>query len=417
MLRRRCSLCVATARNARLKGAGAQCDVFLGVWRSAGIGWAAPRVQDGARVAQRATCIGRMHIRCVSTASAPTADLGGPYALSGADVEAAHLRIQGQPHYRWTPVMRSSFFETRLEHLVGRRIELFFKCEHLQATGSFKIRGALNAVLALPEHVRRFGVVTHSSGNHGQALALAARVCGIQATVVVPSNAPPVKVAAIKDYGAQVVFCEPTLAEREAIALRVCSQSGGTMIPPFDSATVMAGQGTVGLEMCQDVEGLDALVIPISGGGLIGGIAVAAQHASNGHVLVFGAEPQGADDAFQSKQAGRLTPHSRPPSATICDALRVNQLGDLCWPIVRDMVQQVFLVSDSQCLNAMRHIYGRMKQVVEPAGAVALAGLFAPRGVEQLQTRPQIRRVCVLFCGGNLDMDAPLPWLSVPNST
>jgi len=337
---------------------------------------------------------------------------GGTYALRGSDVEDAHRRLQNQPHYWRTPVLRSSFFERRLEQRVGRHIELFFKAEHLQATGSFKIRGALNALLSLPESARGCGVVTHSSGNHGQALALAARVCGTKARVVVPHNTPSVKVDAIRSYGAEVVFCEPTLAAREATTSKISSEEGASIVPPFDSAAVMAGQGTVGLEMCQDIEGLDAVVIPISGGGLIGGISIAVKHWSGGRVCVFAAEPEGADDAFHSFQAGRITPHCHPPSATICDSLRANQLGQVCWPVIRDFVEQIFLVSDSQCIDAMRDTYGRMKQVVEPAGALAMASLLTPAGVAKLQAEPHIKRICVLMCGGNLDLSLPLPWLS-----
>lgn len=337
------------------------------------------------------------------------------FAISFSDVEAAHTRLRASPKYRRTPVLRSTALEEVLERLVGRRVELFFKCEHLQATGSFKIRGALNALLSLPDEVRCKGVVTHSSGNHGQALALAANLCGVAGTVVIPTNAPPVKVSAIRAYGAKVVFCEPNLNARLAACEKVVAETGATVVPPYDHETVMAGQGTCGLEMVQDIEAVDAIVIPVSGGGLISGCTVAAKGASDGKVLVFGAEPLGADDAAQSKQAGKVIAHSHPPSATFCDALRINRLGDLCWPVIRDLVEDILVVPDGQCTETMRLIYERMKQVVEPSGAVATASLFTPGGVAALRSRPEVKRVGVLLCGGNLDLMEPMPWAPRPS--
>eukprot|EP00747_Dinoflagellata_sp_TGD_P188380 gnl/TRDRNA2_/TRDRNA2_47305_c0_seq1.p1 gnl/TRDRNA2_/TRDRNA2_47305_c0~~gnl/TRDRNA2_/TRDRNA2_47305_c0_seq1.p1 ORF type:complete len:672 (-),score=125.46 gnl/TRDRNA2_/TRDRNA2_47305_c0_seq1:21-2006(-) len=337
------------------------------------------------------------------------------FAISFADVEAAHARLKASPKYRRTPVLRSTALEEVLERLVGRRVELFFKCEHLQATGSFKIRGALNSLLSLPEEVRCKGVVTHSSGNHGQALALAAQLCGVKGKVVVPHNAPPVKVAAIQAYGAEVIFCEPNLKARLAACDKVVAETGATVVPPYDHETVMAGQGTCGLEMVQDIEGVDAIVIPVSGGGLISGCAVGAKGASDGKVLVFGAEPLGADDAAQSKQAGKVIAHAYPPSATFCDALRVNKLGDRCWPVIRDLVEDILVVPDGQCTETMRLVYERMKQVIEPSGAVATASLFTPSGVAALRARPELKRVGVLLCGGNLDLMEPMPWAPKPS--
>eukprot|EP00927_Polykrikos_kofoidii_P051177 TRINITY_DN44981_c0_g1_i1.p1 TRINITY_DN44981_c0_g1~~TRINITY_DN44981_c0_g1_i1.p1 ORF type:complete len:689 (+),score=96.94 TRINITY_DN44981_c0_g1_i1:77-2068(+) len=343
-------------------------------------------------------------------------DAGGEtYSFGFADVQAAHKLLQSQPRYQRTPTLRCLSIEEMLEKTVGRKIELFFKCEHLQATGSFKIRGALNAVLSLPEAVRRKGVITHSSGNHGQGIALAAQLSGIPATIVVPRNTPATKIAAVRGYGADIVYCEPTLKDREEVCARVSAETGRTFISSGDCPVVMAGQGTVSLEMCEDVEALDAIVIPISIGGLIGGCAVAAHGASRGRKMtVFAAEPLGADDAWQSKRAGHVVSHSYPPSATICDALRINKLGKHNWPIVRDLVEDVFVVPDGQCVETMKLIYSRMKQAIEPSGAIATASLFTPAGVAALRSRPEIRRVCVLLCGGNLDLDDPLPWAPKP---
>jgi len=334
------------------------------------------------------------------------------HAMRYADVVAAHHRIQGQPHFWRTPMLRCGSLEKKLEEQIGRRVALHFKCEHLQAGGSFKIRGALNSVLSLPGEVAHKGVVTHSSGNHGQALALAAKIAGIPATVVVPQNAPKVKVAAIEAYGASVVFCHPTLAAREEACQKIIDRAGSALVPPFDSASVMAGQGTPALEMFEDVaDGLDAIVIPISGGGLIGGCAVAAHGKSNGRTMVYAAEPSGANDAYLSKNAGHPVAHALPPSATICDALRINQVGELNWPILRDLVQQVLLVDDDKIIELMFFIYERMKQVVEPSGAIATAALFTPEGLRLLRNEAHISSVGILLCGGNLDLGVALPWV------
>eukprot|EP00929_Paragymnodinium_shiwhaense_P108090 TRINITY_DN74410_c0_g1_i1.p1 TRINITY_DN74410_c0_g1~~TRINITY_DN74410_c0_g1_i1.p1 ORF type:complete len:651 (+),score=104.72 TRINITY_DN74410_c0_g1_i1:64-2016(+) len=338
----------------------------------------------------------------------------GSFVIGLDDVKAAQERLKSQPRFRRTPMLRCTAIEDELCQLVGRKISLFFKCEHLQATGSFKIRGALNSILALPQAAREKGVVSHSSGNHGQALALAARLCGIPAHVVVPHNAPATKVAAMRGYGAELHFCEPTLAAREGMCTSLVEMTGCALVPPYNMETVMAGQGTLAAEMMEDEPSLDAIVIPISGGGLISGCAVAASSLSEGRTRVFGAEPAGADDAWHSKRAGYVVAHTHPPSATICDALRINQVGDKCWPIIRDIVQDIFVVPDSQCIETMRLIYGRMKQVIEPAGAVATAALFTPAGVAMLRENKEISRIGVLICGGNLDIDMPLPW--VPSS-
>ena len=276
-------------------------------------------------------------------------------------VYEAAARIAGFVHR--TPVMTCS----TLDHLAGR--DLHFKCENLQKVGAFKYRGATNAVRKLTDEEAAKGVVTHSSGNHAQALALAARVRGIPAYIVMPRTAPLVKMNAVEGYGGIVTLCEPTLEAREAAAVEVVARTGGTLIPPFDHADVIAGQGTAALELLEDVPDLDAIIAPVGGGGLLSGCAIAAQGIRPA-IRVFGAEPLGADDAARSKAAGKFIPQTAPN--TIADGL-LTSLGTLTWPIVRDRVERVFTVTDDQIRAAMRLVWERMKLIVEPSGAVGLA--------------------------------------------
>lgn len=305
------------------------------------------------------------------------------------DVLAAAERIA--PYVHETPIVTSRSLDAR----AGRAV--FLKCENLQRVGAFKLRGAMNAVLALPQAERARGVVTHSSGNHGQALALAARIAGIPAHVVVPRGAPAVKVAAIEGYGARIVPCDPTLAARQETARAVMDATGATLIPPYDHRDVIAGQGTVALEILDQVPELDAIIAPVGGGGLIAGIAtvVAAKRPS---LRVVGAEPAGADDAARSKAAGQRLPQLDP--RTIADGLRTS-LGELTWPIVRDRVSAIVTVEDSEIVSAMRLCFERAKLVVEPSGAVSLAAALG-RDVAGA-------RVACVLSGGNVDL-ASLPF-------
>lgn len=312
------------------------------------------------------------------------------YAADLADIRAAHSRIAAVIHR--TPVMTS---ET-LDAVSGRR--LFFKCENLQRVGAFKYRGASNAVLSLAPEQARLGVVTHSSGNHAQALALAARIAGIAAHVVMPRNAPEVKRRAVEGYGARVIACEPTLESREVTAAAVIAETGATMIPSYDDPRVIAGQGTVALELLEQAGPLDVVMAPLGGGGLLSGIALASREASP-TTRIIGAEPSGADDAWRSKQAGSLTGHSPGKPATIADGL-LTTLGAYTWPVVRDVVDRIVVVDDDAIRRAMHLLWERMKLVVEPSGAVPLAAALS----ESFRDVPG-ERVGIVISGGNVDID------------
>ena len=307
------------------------------------------------------------------------------YAVDLPAIREAAVRIAGVVHR--TPVMTCA----TLDQLAGRR--LFFKCENLQKVGAFKYRGATNAVLKLTDAQAARGVVTHSSGNHAQALALAARVRGIPAYIVMPRTAPLVKKNAVEGYGGIVTLCEPTLEARESAAAALVAQTGGTLIPPFDHADVIAGQGTAALELLEDIPDLDAIIAPVGGGGLLSGCAIAAEG-----IRVFGAEPLGADDAARSKAAGQLLPQTGPN--TIADGL-LTSLGHLTWPIVRDRVERIFTVSDDQIRAAMRLVWERMKLIVEPSGAVGLAVALS----EEFRSLPHLGKVGIILSGGNVSLD------------
>ena len=278
---------------------------------------------------------------------------------------------------------------------------LHFKCENFQKVGAFKMRGALNAILSLPEAVRARGVVTHSSGNFAQAVALAARLSGIPAHIVMPSNSPVVKRRAVEGYGGQVVLCEPTLAARESTAAAIVESTGGELLHPFDQDEVIAGQGTVGLELFEQVAGLQAVVVPIGGGGLISGIALAMREL-NPRVRIFGAEPSGADDAARSKQAGEWLLQTAPD--TIADGL-LTSLGERTWPVVRDVVEDIFVVDDREIRHATRLILERMKILVEPSAATVLAAVLRP----EFKALTSLQEVGLVLSGGNVDLDKS-PW-------
>ena len=307
------------------------------------------------------------------------------YAVDLQAIREAAVRIAGVVHR--TPVMTCA----TLDQLAGR--SLYFKCENLQKVGAFKYRGATNAVLKLTDAEAARGVVTHSSGNHAQALALAARVRGIPAYIVMPRTAPLVKKNAVEGYGGIVTLCEPTLEARESAAAALVAQTGGTLIPPFDHADVIAGQGTAALELLEDVPDLDAIIAPVGGGGLLSGCAIAAAG-----LRIFGAEPLGADDAARSKAAGQLLPQTGPN--TIADGL-LTGLGELTWPIVRDRVEGIFTVTDDQIRAAMRLVWERMKLIVEPSGAVGLSVALS----EEFRSLPNLGKVGIILSGGNVNLD------------
>jgi threonine dehydratase/serine racemase len=309
------------------------------------------------------------------------------------DVHAAARRIEGVA--RRTPIETSR----TLDQMAGR--ELFFKCENLQRVGAFKIRGATNMIGNLSDQEAARGVVTQSSGNHGQAVALAAALRGIPAHVVMPENSLAVKIQAVAGYGANVVLCEPTLAARELGAERLLAETGAAYIPPYDHIEIVAGQATATLELLEQVEGLEAVVAPVGGGGLASGACVAAA-GIDPSIRVIGAEPLGADDAARSLAAGRLIPQTRPD--TIADGLR-SSLGEVTWAILSRDLDRVVTVTEAEIIAAMRLVWERMKLVIEPSAAVAVAVVLG----EEFRTLDGLRRVGVILSGGNMDLDS-LPW-------
>ena len=307
------------------------------------------------------------------------------------DLLAAAARIA--PHAHVTPVLRA----TSLDAIAG--CSLHFKAEHLQRAGAFKFRGACNAVWSLPDEVAARGVVTHSSGNHGGALALAARTRGIPCHVVVPDNAVRAKLVAIEAYGATLHRCAPTIAAREAACVEVQAQTGAELVHPYTDPRVIAGQGTAAMELLNAVGPLDVLMVPVGGGGLTSGTAIAARTLAP-ECRVFAAEPSGAAETFLSLQRGERVTDFVPD--TICDGLR-GTLGAPNFELLRDHAVEVLTVDDADTVTAMRLLMQRMKQLVEPSSAIALAAILAHR------ERFVGLRVGVILSGGNVDLDA-LPW-------
>jgi threonine dehydratase len=302
------------------------------------------------------------------------------------DVRAAAERLRGLAHA--TPIATSR----TLDALAGR--ELFLKCENLQRGGAFKFRGAYNMISQLPEEVRRRGLLAGSSGNHAQGVALAARLLGAPAVICMPSDAPAVKVAATRGYGAEVVFYDRFTQEREALVQQLAEERSLTIVPPYDHPRIMAGAGTAALELVEAVPDLDALVAPIGGGGLIAGSAIAA-HGLRQAIRVIGVEPADADDTRRSLEAGQRTRIA--PPGTIADGLRVPIPGALTFPIVQRHVAEVVTVSDAEILDAVRFALLRLKLVIEPSGAVPLAAALAGR------LPAGARRVGIIISGGNID--------------
>jgi threonine dehydratase len=303
-----------------------------------------------------------------------------------SEIQAAHHRIQ--PFIHRTPIFTSS----AINEMAG--CELFFKCENFQKVGAFKARGAANAVLKLTDEQKAKGVATHSSGNHAAALARAAKVAGIPAYIVMPSNSPEIKKKAVKSYGGEIIECEPNLKARETILERVVKKTGATFIPPYDFMDVIEGQATCALELLEDQDNLDIIMTPVGGGGLLGGTALTA-HYLNPKIEIIAGEPKGADDAFQSFHAGKIIPQSGPN--TIADGL-LTSLGKLNFELIQKYVTDILLASDPQIIEAMRLIYERMKIVIEPSCAVPLAALLAN------QDRFRGKKVGIILSGGNVDL-------------
>jgi threonine dehydratase len=307
-------------------------------------------------------------------------------------VLAAHERIR--PHIHRTLVLTSS----RLDEANGS--SLFFKCENFQKIGAFKARGATNAVFSLDDAIARCGVATHSSGNHGAAVARAAKLRGVPAHIVMPSNSAKVKIRAVESYGAHVVFCEPTEEAREAICADVITKTGATLIHSFENPDVIAGQGTAAVELLEDVPDLDLVMCPIGGGGLLAGTAVAAK-SMRPNIKVIAAEPENTDDAAQSFRAGRVIRTEK--KFTIADGLRTN-VGEPNFAIIKCNVDDIVTVSEEAIASAMRTIWETMKIIVEPSAAVPYAA------IQEGKIDVAEKRVGIILTGGNVDLDA-LPWM------
>jgi threonine dehydratase len=317
-------------------------------------------------------------------------------AVSYADVAAAARRLAG--HARRTPVMTSRQVDERTG------CQAFFKCENLQRIGAFKFRGAFNAIARLTPEQRSRGVLAYSSGNHAQAVALAAKLLGSSAVIVMPQDAPQVKLAATRGYGAEVVTYDKHATVREELSRRIAQERGLTLIPPYDHVDIVAGQGTAAKELIEDVGPLDYLFVCVGGGGLIAGCAIAADALSPG-CKVIGVEPQAGDDATRSFKTKTLQKVHNPD--TIADGARTPYLGDINFPLVLRYVHDMVTVDDRQLLQAMLYLWERMKIIVEPTGALSIAALF-----ERKVTVPQGARVGVILSGGNVDVRDVCGWLS-----
>jgi len=307
--------------------------------------------------------------------------------LTFEDVEAAARRLADWIHR--TPVITCRSFDDA----VGASV--FFKCENLQRAGSFKIRGALNKLLTLSAAERRRGVVSFSSGNHAQGVALAARLVATSAVIVMPTDAPSLKVAATRHYGAEIVFYDRQREDREAIATEIARQSGRVVVPPYDDYAIMAGQGTAAIELLRDVPSLDALLTPVGGGGLLAGCSTVAKALAPG-VRLYGVEAETANDTWLSFQKGERV--RIPPPPTIADGIRNLSPGELTFPILRKHVEEILLVSDEAIREAVGFLLFRAKLLVEPTGAVPAAALLA--GKLPLERGA---RVGVVLSGGNID--------------
>ena len=298
-----------------------------------------------------------------------------------------------QPYVHRTPVLTCS----SLDDLASA--ELYFKCENFQKVGAFKFRGACNAVFSLSDEEANRGVATHSSGNHAAALALAARLRGVPAYVVMPSNSSRAKVAAVAGYGAQISYCEPTGPGRQQTMAPVLEKTGAAFIHPSNDPLVIAGQGTATLELLGEVPGLDLVMAPVGGGGLLSGTALAV-HGLSPQTRVIAAEPEGADDAYRSLREGRIVPSLNPQ--TVADGL-LTSLGDNTFPIIQRHVEQIVTVSEGAIVAAMRHVWERMKIVIEPSAAVPVGAL--------LEKKVDLSglRIGIILSGGNVDLEK-LPW-------
>jgi threonine dehydratase len=306
-------------------------------------------------------------------------------------IRAAHQRIR--PYVHRTPVLTNSWLNDACS------ATLFFKCENFQKVGAFKARGATNAVFALDDETAQRGVATHSSGNHGAAVARAAKLRGVPAHIVMPSNSAKVKIRSVESYGAHVVFCEPTEESREIQCAEVINKTGATLIHSFENEHVIAGQGTAAMELLEDVPDLDVIMCPVGGGGLLSGTAIAAR-SIRPQITVIAVEPENADDAAQSFRSGRRLVTKK--KFTIADGLRTN-IGEPNFAIVQQYVDDIVTVSEEAIVSAMRTIWETMKIVIEPSAAVPYAA------IQESKIDIGGKRVGIILTGGNVDLDA-LPW-------
>jgi len=308
-------------------------------------------------------------------------------------IRAADQRIRSYIHR--TPVLTNSWLNDAC------RAFLFFKCENFQKVGAFKARGATNAVFALDDETAQRGVATHSSGNHGAAVARAAKLRGISAHIVMPSNSAKVKIRAAEGYSAQVVFCEPTEESREIKCAEVINKTGATLIHSFENEHVISGQGTAAMELLEDITDLDVIMCPVGGGGLLSGTAIAAK-SMRPQIKVIGVEPENADDAAQSFRAGRRLVTEK--KFTIADGLRTN-IGEPNFAIIQQYVDDIVTVSEEAIVSAMRTIWETMKIVIEPSAGVPYAAIM------ENKIAVSGKRIGIILTGGNVDLDA-LPWMT-----
>ncbi|MEJ8819320.1 pyridoxal-phosphate dependent enzyme [Lacibacter sp. H407] len=313
-------------------------------------------------------------------------------SISKSDIEQAHERIK--PFIHQTPVLTC----TTINQLAGA--ELFFKCENFQKIGAFKIRGGMNAVLSLPKEQVANGIATHSSGNHAQAIAFAARQVGTKAYIVMPNTSPAVKVNAVKGYGAEITFCEPNQQARETALQEIVDRTGAAFVHPYNDEQVITGQATCAKELLEEIPSLDCLLAPVGGGGLLSGTSLSAHYFSP-TTKVFAGEPEGAADAVLSFRSGKI--ETAPYINTIADGL-LTKLGDKTFPIIREHVTDILTVSDDEIIAALRLIYERMKIIIEPSCAVPFAALLKNKELFAG------KRVGIILSGGNVDLQKLGEW-------
>lgn len=315
-------------------------------------------------------------------------------SITKEQIEQAHERIK--PFIHQTPVLTCS----TINKMAGA--SLFFKCENFQKIGAFKIRGGMNAVLTLPQDKLANGIATHSSGNHAQAIAFAARQTGTKAYIVMPNNSPCVKVNAVKGYGAEITFCEPNQQARETMLQEIVDRTGAEFIHPYNDNRVITGQATCAKELLEEIPQLDAIIAPVGGGGLLSGTALSAHYFSSGTV-VYAGEPEGAADAVRSMKSGKI--EDAPYINTIADGL-LTKLGDKTFPIIYEHVKEIFTVTDEEIIAALRLVYERMKIVVEPSCVVPLAAVLKNKPVFEG------KRVGIILSGGNIELSKLAGWFN-----